>query len=109
MYSEALGGQTQTDTKLSSLSTERKDLCYLNAPFTRKTDVNCKDCLKATCVLCVSIEHKKHDLTDIQQIIENSKQRMTIDLAELENVIVPKFKNLQADVPIAVLDTRPGR
>lgn len=29
---------------------------------------------------------------------------MTIDLAELENVIVPKFKNLLADVPIAVLD-----
>lgn len=69
-----------------------------------RCELYCKDCLKATCVLCVSTEHKKHDLTDIQQIIENSMHRMTIDLAELENVIVPKFKNLLADVPIAVLD-----
>lgn len=64
----------------------------------------CKDCLKATCVLCVTTEHKKHDFTDIQEIIENRKQRIIIDLAEFENVIVPKCRNLTADVSFAELD-----
>lgn len=69
-----------------------------------RCEMYCKDCLKATCVLCVTTEHKKHDFTDIQEIIENRKQRIIIDLAEFENVIVPKCRNLTADVSFAELD-----
>lgn len=47
---------------------------------------------------------QKHDFTDIGEIIDNSKQQIIADLAELENVIVPKYRNFTADVPSAEFD-----
>nr|XP_022307063.1 uncharacterized protein LOC111113256 isoform X1 [Crassostrea virginica] len=52
----------------------------------------CNDCHEPTCVLCVTTTHKKHDITDIKSIIENFKRRITADVEELENTILPKYK-----------------
>lgn len=47
---------------------------------------------------------QKHHFIDIGEIIDNSKQQIIADLAELENVIVPKYRNFTADVPSAEFD-----
>lgn len=74
--------------------------------FHKKTqcEMFCKDCRIPTCVLCVTTTHKKHDITRIGEIIENSKQRIIGDIEELENVIVPAYKNVTSGVPFAEFD-----
>ena len=52
----------------------------------------CNDCHEPTCVLCVTTTHKKHDITDIKSIIENFKRRITADVEEMENTILPNYK-----------------
>lgn len=54
--------------------------------------------------MCVTTTHKQHDFTNIREIIENSKQQIIADLAELENVIVPKYRNFTPGVPSAEFD-----
>nr|XP_022305309.1 uncharacterized protein LOC111112205 [Crassostrea virginica] len=55
-------------------------------------DTFCNDCHEPTCVLCVTTTHKKHDITDIKSIIENLKRRITADVEEMENTILPNYK-----------------
>lgn len=69
-----------------------------NSHKKNRCEMYCKDCCKPTCVLCVIAEHKKHDFTDIREIIQKSKQRIIADLVELENVIAPKLKNITTSV-----------
>nr|XP_022303789.1 E3 ubiquitin-protein ligase TRIM71-like [Crassostrea virginica] len=52
----------------------------------------CNDCHEPTCVLCVTTTHKKHDITYIKSIIENFKRRITADVEEMENTILPNYK-----------------
>nr|XP_022307539.1 uncharacterized protein LOC111113541 [Crassostrea virginica] len=52
----------------------------------------CNDCHEPTCVLCVTTTHKKHDITDIKNIIENFKRRITADVEEMKTSILPKYK-----------------
>lgn len=61
----------------------------------------CRDCRIPTCVLCVTTTHKKHDITRLGEIIENRKQQIVGDLKELEDVIVPAYKNVTTDVSSA--------
>lgn len=61
----------------------------------------CRDCRIPTSVFCV---HKKHDITRLREIIENRKQQIVGDLKELEDVIVPAYKNVTTDVSSAELD-----
>nr|XP_034320216.1 uncharacterized protein LOC117687575 [Crassostrea gigas]XP_034320217.1 uncharacterized protein LOC117687575 [Crassostrea gigas] len=69
-----------------------------------RCEMYCRECCKPTCVLCVTTSHKKHDFTDIGEIIENKKQQIITDLAELENAIVPKYRNFTPGVPPAEFD-----
>nr|XP_022307066.1 uncharacterized protein LOC111113257 [Crassostrea virginica]XP_022307067.1 uncharacterized protein LOC111113257 [Crassostrea virginica]XP_022307069.1 uncharacterized protein LOC111113257 [Crassostrea virginica] len=55
-------------------------------------EMYCNDCNKPTCVQCVTTTHKKHDITDIKSIIENFKRRITADVEEMENTILPNYK-----------------
>nr|XP_022307064.1 uncharacterized protein LOC111113256 isoform X2 [Crassostrea virginica]XP_022307065.1 uncharacterized protein LOC111113256 isoform X2 [Crassostrea virginica] len=52
----------------------------------------CNDCQEPKCVLCVTTTHKKHDFTDIKSIIEKFRKRITADVEEMENIILPKHK-----------------
>ena len=56
-------------------------------------EMYCNDCQEPTCVLCVTTRHKKHDITDINSILENLKQRIISDIEELKNAIIPKYRN----------------
>lgn len=69
-----------------------------------RCEMYCKDCMKPTCALCVTTTHKKHDFTGIGEIFENSKQQIIADLAELENVIVSKYREFTPAVPSAEFD-----
>lgn len=64
----------------------------------------CKDCNEATCVLCITSTHKRHDIADIGGIIENIKHQIYADLTELENDIAPAYRNVMAGVPSAEYD-----
>ena len=44
------------------------------------------------CVRCVTTTHKMHDITDIKSIVENFKRRIIADVEEMENIILPKYK-----------------
>lgn len=69
-----------------------------------RCEMYCRECCKPTCALCVTTTHKKHDFTDIGEIIENSKQQIIADLSELENVIVPKYRNFTPGVASSDFD-----
>nr|XP_034320212.1 uncharacterized protein LOC105324438 [Crassostrea gigas] len=69
-----------------------------------RCEMYCRECCKPTCALCVTTSHKKHDFTDIGEIIENKKQQMITDLAELENAIVPKYRNFTPGILPAEFD-----
>lgn len=70
----------------------------------KRCEMYCRECCKPTCALCVTTSHKKHDFTDIGEIIENKKQQIITDLAELEHVIVPKYRNFTRDFSSAEFD-----
>ena len=54
-------------------------------------EMYCNDCQEPTCVLCVTTTHKKHDIFDIQSIIDYAKRRIAADIEELESIIRPKY------------------
>ena len=55
-------------------------------------EMYCNDCQEPTCVLCVTTTHKKHDISDIKSIVENLKRRITADVEDMENTILPNYK-----------------
>nr|XP_034319807.1 uncharacterized protein LOC117687441 [Crassostrea gigas] len=69
-----------------------------------RCEMYCRECCKPTCALCVTTSHKKHDITDIGEIIENKKQQIFADMTELENFIVPKYRNFTPAFPSAEFD-----
>nr|XP_034320218.1 tripartite motif-containing protein 45-like [Crassostrea gigas] len=64
----------------------------------------CRDCHEPMCILCVTTTHKKHEITDIEEIIQKSKKRIIYDLTELENNIAPAYRNVMTGVPSAEYD-----
>ncbi|XP_065923997.1 uncharacterized protein [Magallana gigas] len=71
---------------------------------TKRCEMYCRDCNEPTCVLCVTTTHKKHEMANILEILQNAKQQVTSDLKELENVIAPKYKYISAFVTSSVFD-----
>lgn len=71
---------------------------------TKQCEMYCRDCKQPTCVLCVTTTHKKHEMANILEILQNAKQQVTSDLKELENVIAPKYKYITAFVTSSVFD-----
>ncbi|XP_052692134.1 transcription intermediary factor 1-beta-like [Crassostrea angulata] len=75
-----------------------------NSHKKHRCELFCRDCQEPMCILCVTTTHKKHEITDIEEIIQNSKKRIIDDLTELENDIVPAYRNVKAGVPSAEYD-----
>lgn len=75
-----------------------------NSHQKNRCELFCRNCNEPICVLCVTTIHKKHELTDIEEIIKKSKQQIIDDLAELENDIAPAYRNILAGVPSAEFD-----
>lgn len=71
---------------------------------TKQCEMYCRDCKQPTCVLCVTTTHKKHEMANILEILQNAKQQVTSDLKELENVIAPKYKYITAFVTSSAFD-----
>lgn len=71
---------------------------------TKRCEMYCRDCNIPTCVICVTTTHKKHEMANILEILQNAKQQVTSDLKELENVIAPKYKYITAFVTSSVFD-----
>ncbi|XP_052692329.1 uncharacterized protein LOC128170590 [Crassostrea angulata] len=71
---------------------------------TKRCEMYCRDCKQPTCVLCVTTTHKKHEMDNILEILQNAKQQVTFDLKELENAIAPKYKYITAFVTSSVFD-----
>lgn len=69
-----------------------------------RCEMFCKDCNEPMCVLCVTSNHRRHDITDIKEIIDEFKQRIIADMAELETTIAPKYRNRATCVPSAEFD-----
>ena len=54
----------------------------------------CNDCHEPTCALCVKTTHKDHDITDIENVLQKMKLCITADADEIENKIIPKFRDV---------------
>ncbi|XP_061165588.1 uncharacterized protein LOC133174482 [Saccostrea echinata] len=59
-----------------------------------RCETYCKDCKIPICILCMMGSHKKHEFTDINEILQRHKQQIIADIKELENTIVPKYRNI---------------
>ncbi|XP_062567717.1 uncharacterized protein LOC134229953 [Saccostrea cucullata] len=57
-------------------------------------EMYCQDCKTPTCTQCVTSTHKKHDITEISEVLENLTRQIIADTKELENIIVPKYRNV---------------
>ena len=81
----------QNGMKLLISSTEKRD------PSSRDVNITSKRrtvmIVRSQHVYCVTTRHKKHDIADINSILENLKQRIISDIEELKNAIIPKYRN----------------
>ncbi|XP_062587139.1 uncharacterized protein LOC134248760 [Saccostrea cucullata] len=60
----------------------------------KQCETYCQDCKVEICIQCLMGFHKKHEFTDITDVIEEYKQRITADTEELERTIAPKYRNI---------------
>lgn len=67
----------------------------------RRCETYCKDCRMPTCVVCVTDEHKMHDITSIDKMLLNFKQIIIGDVSELENKIRPKYTKILTENPLS--------
>lgn len=75
-----------------------------NSHKKNRCELFCRDCHGPMCVMCVTTTHKKHDITDIEEIIQKSKKQIIDDLTGLENDIAPAYRGVMAGVPSAEFD-----
>ncbi|XP_062572585.1 E3 ubiquitin-protein ligase TRIM71-like [Saccostrea cucullata] len=78
-------------------TSRKKDTIVLpkcNAHEKKQCEMYCKDCKTPMCVQCLMDSHKKHEFTDIKIILQDHKQKLLSDTEELENTIVPKYRNI---------------
>ncbi|XP_062585259.1 E3 ubiquitin-protein ligase TRIM71-like [Saccostrea cucullata] len=54
----------------------------------------CKDCRIPICLQCLMGSHKKHEFTNINEILQEHEQKIISDTEELENTIVAKYRNI---------------
>ncbi|XP_062621602.1 uncharacterized protein LOC134283161 [Saccostrea cucullata] len=66
-----------------SCSTHKNNIC----------ETYCLDCKIQTCTQCIVGSHKKHDFTEISTFLQNQKQQILNDTDELENTILPIYRN----------------
>ncbi|XP_061165678.1 E3 ubiquitin-protein ligase TRIM45-like [Saccostrea echinata] len=69
---------------LATCPTHKKNRC----------ETYCQDCKIPVCVQCLKTSHKKHEFTNINDILQKKKQQIISDTTQLENTIVPKYRNI---------------
>ncbi|XP_062620675.1 E3 ubiquitin-protein ligase TRIM71-like [Saccostrea cucullata] len=58
-----------------------------------RCETYCQECEIPICLQCMMGSHKKHEFTHIDDIIQKQKQQITSDTKEIENTILPRYKN----------------
>lgn len=56
----------------------------------------CRECGQPVCAQCATSEHQTHDVTEIETVLENLKER--ISNQELEETVAPQFRHFAAGV-----------
>ncbi|XP_062612224.1 E3 ubiquitin-protein ligase TRIM45-like [Saccostrea cucullata] len=60
----------------------------------KRCETYCQDYKIPVCVQCVITSHKKHEFTNINDILQEKKQQIISDTKELEKTILPKYRNV---------------
>lgn len=67
---------------------------------TKICELHCKECDIAICATCASSEeHRGHTFVEIMKYFESQKEVIQKDLDELENVIFPKYQEIESSIP----------
>ncbi|XP_061165666.1 E3 ubiquitin-protein ligase Trim36-like [Saccostrea echinata] len=70
----------------------------------KRCETYCQDCKIPICIQCVLGLHRKHEFTDINDILKKQKQQIIADTEELENAMVPKYRNVHPTTTAAEYD-----
>ncbi|XP_062579083.1 tripartite motif-containing protein 2-like [Saccostrea cucullata] len=60
----------------------------------KRCEMYCQNCQIQICIQCLMGLHKKHEFTEIHDILQEHKRQIISDTEELESTIVPKYKNI---------------
>ncbi|XP_062585818.1 uncharacterized protein LOC134247478 [Saccostrea cucullata] len=69
-----------------------------------RCETYCQDCSIPICIQCMMGSHRKHEFTDISDILREHKQKIKSDTEELENRIVPKYRNINLSTATTEFD-----
>ncbi|XP_062587190.1 uncharacterized protein LOC134248830 [Saccostrea cucullata] len=69
-------------------------LALCNTHKNNRCETYCLDCNIPICIQCLIGLHKKHEFTDINDILQEYKQQIIADTKELENTVLPKYRNI---------------
>ncbi|XP_062620680.1 E3 ubiquitin-protein ligase TRIM71-like [Saccostrea cucullata] len=69
-------------------------LAFCHIHKNNRCETFCQDCNIPICIQCLIGSHKKHEFTDINDILQEYKKQIIYDTEELENKAVPKYRNI---------------
>ncbi|XP_061179115.1 tripartite motif-containing protein 2-like [Saccostrea echinata] len=69
----------------------------------QRCEVHCQKCDVPVCIKCFLGQHKGHDAVEISEIVQGKKQQIRREMEEIESVIIPKFKNNDAEIESKIL------
>ncbi|XP_062590275.1 tripartite motif-containing protein 2-like [Saccostrea cucullata] len=69
-----------------------------------RCETYCQDCDIPICIQCVIGLHKKHEFTDISDILQEYKRQINSDAEELESIILPRYRNIDLGTTTADFD-----
>lgn len=63
-----------------------------------RCEMYCRECGQPVCAQCATSEHQADDVTEIETVLENLKERISYDVKELEETVAPQFRHFAAGV-----------
>lgn len=61
-----------------------------------RCEMYCRECGQPVCAQCATSAHQAHDVTEIETVLEDLKERISHDVKELEENVAPKFRRFGA-------------
>lgn len=61
-----------------------------------RCEMYCRECGEPVCAQCATSAHQAHDVTEIETVLEDLKERISAEVRELEETVAPKFRRFGA-------------
>ena len=59
-------------------------------------EIYCNDCELAVCIVCFLVHHKKHDGSEVTEVVDKLRKRIEIDIGKIDQLSVERGKELES-------------